>query len=75
MRWRDGEDLRREPLEARKATLASLLRRGASDRYSHTPETWGLEGIAPNGPTNHADECLMLGADRTTFARSELYRF
>jgi bifunctional non-homologous end joining protein LigD len=47
----DGEDLRREPFETRKATLASLVRGSTSTcpspgiLCSGTPASSGLEGI------------------------------
>ena len=34
----DGTDLRREPIEVRKATLASILHRGRSDKRMSAPQ-------------------------------------
>jgi len=48
----NGDDLRREPLDTRKATLASVLRRAASDlRFN--------EHIDADGPTVFAHACKM----------------
>jgi bifunctional non-homologous end joining protein LigD len=48
----DGEDLRREPLEVRKATLASVLAKaGAGLRFN--------EHIEADGPTVFAHACRM----------------
>jgi ATP-dependent DNA ligase len=38
----DGDDLRREPLNVRKATLASVLARAAARMSSITPVCWAL---------------------------------
>jgi bifunctional non-homologous end joining protein LigD len=48
----NGDDLRREPLEVRKATLASLLRRAA-------PGLRLNEHIEADGPTVFAHACKM----------------
>lgn len=36
--WRDGEDLRRQPLEQRRAALAELLKHNASDRLRYSED-------------------------------------
>jgi bifunctional non-homologous end joining protein LigD len=48
----DGDDLRREPLDIRKATLASLLKRAAPDLRLN-------EHIEADGPTVFAHACKM----------------
>src|SRR5260370_38666957 len=48
----NGDDLRREPLDTRKATLASVLRRGA-------PGLRLNEHIEADGPTVFAHACKM----------------
>ena len=48
----DGDDLRREPLDTRKATLASVLRRAA-------PGVRVNEHIEADGPTVFAHVCKM----------------
>jgi bifunctional non-homologous end joining protein LigD len=48
----DGDDLRREPLDTRKATLASLLKRAA-------PGLRFNEHIEADGPTVFAHACTM----------------
>jgi bifunctional non-homologous end joining protein LigD len=48
----DGDDLRREPLDIRKATLASLLKRAA-------PGLRLNEHIEADGPTVYAHACKM----------------
>jgi hypothetical protein len=48
----DGEDMRREPFETRKATLASLLKRAA-------PGLRLNEHIEADGPTVFAHACKM----------------
>jgi bifunctional non-homologous end joining protein LigD len=48
----DGDDLRREPLDVRKATLASLLRRAA-------PGLRLNEHIEADGPTVFAHACKL----------------
>jgi bifunctional non-homologous end joining protein LigD len=48
----DGDDLRREPLDTRKATLASVLRRAA-------PGLRFNEHIEADGPTVFAHACKM----------------
>jgi len=48
----NGDDLRREPLDTRKATLASVLRRAA-------PGLRLNEHIEANGPTVFAHACKM----------------
>ena len=48
----DGEDMRREPFETRKATLASLLKRAS-------PGLRLNEHIEADGPTMFAHACKM----------------
>ena len=48
----DGDDLRREPLDVRKATLASLLRRSATGLRLN-------EHIEADGPTVFAHACKL----------------
>ena len=48
----DGEDLRREPLEVRKATLASVIARAASGLRLN-------EYIEHDGPTVFAHACKL----------------
>jgi bifunctional non-homologous end joining protein LigD len=58
----DGRDLRREPIEARKATLAQLLRKAANQppaqRAHHRTRRRGLQARLLDGPRRH---CLILG--------------
>jgi bifunctional non-homologous end joining protein LigD len=49
----DGDDLRREPLDIRKATLASLLKRAAAGLRLN-------EHIEADGPTVFAHACQMV---------------
>ena len=57
-----GDDLRREPIEVRKATLASILRKSRPDvrlnehlehsgamSSSSTPARWGWRGLSRSG--------------------------
>ena len=65
----DGEDLRREPFETRKATLASLLRgsRPAPERAPDPSRRRRLCARLQDGPGGHRVEAaglaLRLGAD------------
>jgi len=63
----DGDDLRREPLDIRKATLASLLRRAA-------PGLRLNEHIEADGPTVFAHACQMGLEGIVSKRKSSTYR-
>ena len=70
----NGDDLRREPIEVRKATLASILRQSrhgvrlnehmehdCGQRSSSTPARWGWRGLSPSA----WDRAIGRGGRRT----------
>jgi bifunctional non-homologous end joining protein LigD len=63
----DGNDLRREPLDVRKATLASLLRRA-------TPGLRLNEHIEADGPTVFAHACKMGLEGIVSKRKTSIYR-
>jgi bifunctional non-homologous end joining protein LigD len=63
----DGDDLRREPLDVRKATLASLLRRAAHGLRLN-------EHIEADGPTVFAHACKLGLEGIVSKRRTSTYR-
>jgi bifunctional non-homologous end joining protein LigD len=63
----DGDDLRREPLDTRKATLASLLKRAA-------PGLRLNEHIEADGPTVFAHACRIGLEDIVSKHKMSTYR-